>query len=168
MKTCRNEQLGFEIDVPEDWSLPTGGALDDIICHPDEAIDFEIGPQLPELVPDYIERDITRYAQGMGYTNLEFGRISVGGKEHVWARYHRGCGQWTKKYILAFGGIQYVITTTGTNSSRSYPINQRCAKFKLTVSINSRSDLIPSKNAMSCSLKKTIGSIEGRPKSAYR
>ena len=117
MKTCRNEQLGFEIDVPEDWSLPTGSALDDLRCHPDEAIDFAIGPPLPELLPDYIEREFTRYAQGMRYTNLEFGRISVGGKEHVWVRYHRGRGEWTKKYMLAFGGIQYVITTTGANQT---------------------------------------------------
>jgi len=115
MKTYQNEQLGFEIDLPEDWSLPTGGAVDDIRCRPDEAVDFAIVSQLPELLPDYFEREFTRRARDMGYTNLDFGRISVGGKEHVWARYHRGHGQWTKKYMLAFGGIQYVITTTGAN-----------------------------------------------------
>jgi tetratricopeptide (TPR) repeat protein len=117
MKAYRNEQLGFEIEVPDDWSLPVGGALNDIRCRPDEAIDFAISPQLPELLPDYVEREFTRYARGKGYTNLEFGRMSVGGKEHVWARYHRGHGEWTKKYMLAFGGNQYVITTTGANQT---------------------------------------------------
>jgi tetratricopeptide (TPR) repeat protein len=116
-KTFRNAEAGFEIDVPEDWSLPTGDSLDDIRCRPDEAVHFAIGPPLPELLPDYIEREFTRYAQGKGYTNLEFGRISVGGKEHVWARYREGHGEWTKKYMLTFGGIQYVITTTGINQT---------------------------------------------------
>lgn len=115
MKTYRNEQHGFEIDIPEEWSLPIGGAQDDFRCRPDEAITFKIGPLLPEPLPDYTEREFTKYARKKGYTNLQFGRISVGGKEHVWARYHLGDGEWEKKYMLAFGGIGYVITTTGAN-----------------------------------------------------
>lgn len=43
------------------------------------------------------------------------------------------------------------------------PMNQRCARLRLTVSINWRSERIPSKKAMSCSLKNTTGSTEGRP-----
>jgi tetratricopeptide (TPR) repeat protein len=138
MKTYRNEEAGFEIDVPEEWSLPTGNTQDDIRCRPDEAIHFAIGPPLPELLPDYIEREFTRYAQGKGYTNLEFGRLSVGGKEHVWARYHEGRGEWTKKYMLAFGGIQYVITTTGANpttfAQREGIWDAMVASFRLTES----------------------------------
>ena len=114
-KTYRNEELGFEIDIPEDWSIPAGGGLDGIDCLPDEAIHFTISPQLPELLPDYIEREFMQYAQGKEYTKLEFGRISAGGKEHVWARYQEGIVEWTKKYMLAFGGVQYVITATGAN-----------------------------------------------------
>ncbi len=115
MKTYRNEEAGFEIDIPEEWSLPTGGTQDDIRCLPDEAIHFAIGPLVPECLPDYTEREFTQYARDKGYTNLQFGRVSVGGKEHVWARYHEGHGEWSKKYMLAFGGIGYVITTTGAN-----------------------------------------------------
>jgi len=115
MKTYRNKEAGFEIDVPEEWSLPTGGTQDDIRCLPDEAIHFAIGPLLPEHLPDYIEREFTQYARDKGYTDLQFGRISAGGKEHVWARYHEGHGVWSKKFMLAFGGIAYVITTSGAN-----------------------------------------------------
>ena len=114
-KTFRHAEGGFELDVPEDWSLAAGGSPDDIRCRPDEAIHFAVGPPLPGHLPDFVEREFTRFALGKGYENLEFGRISVGGKEHVWARYHEGRGEWTKKYMLAFGGIQYVITTSGAN-----------------------------------------------------
>jgi hypothetical protein len=37
-KTFRNAEAGFEIDVPDDWSLPAAGTLEDIVCLPDEAI----------------------------------------------------------------------------------------------------------------------------------
>jgi len=115
IKTYRNEEAGFEIDLPDEWSLPPRGTQDDIRCLPDEAVHFAIGPLVPERLPDYVEREFTQYVQDKGYTNLQFGRISVGGKEHVWARYCEGHGEWTKKYMLAFGGIGYVITTTGAN-----------------------------------------------------
>jgi tetratricopeptide (TPR) repeat protein len=138
MKTYRNEEAGFEIDVPEEWSLPTGGTLDDIRCLPDEAIHFAIGPLLPERLPDYTEREFTQYARDKGYTNLQFGRIFVGGKEHVWARYHEGHGEWTKKYMLAFGGIGYVITTTGasptTFAQREKVWDAMVASFRLSES----------------------------------
>jgi len=42
MKTYRNEGAGFEIDVPEDWSLPAGGTLEDMECLPDETIELTI------------------------------------------------------------------------------------------------------------------------------
>jgi len=43
---------------------------------------------------------------------------------------------------------------------------QRWAKFKIAVAMSWRSERIPSKNMMSWSLKKTTGSIEGRPRAA--
>jgi len=38
--------------------------------------------------------------------------MAVGGKDHVWARYHIAHGLWTKKYLFVFGGIECAITAT--------------------------------------------------------
>ena len=119
MKTYRNEQLGFEINVPEQWSLPTGGALSTPFgesisfgCGPNEAFNFQIGLLIPETLLDETEREFKRYAQEKGYTELELGRVGVGGKDHVWARYGMGFGDRTKKYMIVFGETEYAITAT--------------------------------------------------------
>lgn len=123
MTTYRNERHGFEIDVPEEWSLPTG-VLSRLFgrdrnpsfgCGPNEAFNFDIGPLIPEPPLDHTEREFRRYAQDKGYTELELGRITVQGRDHVWARYHMGHGLWTKKYMLILGGTEYAITATCTD-----------------------------------------------------
>jgi tetratricopeptide (TPR) repeat protein len=43
---------------------------------------------------------------------VEFGKISVEGKDHVWARYRLGHEIWAKKYMIVFGGTEYAITAT--------------------------------------------------------
>jgi tetratricopeptide (TPR) repeat protein len=132
MKTYRNEKHGFEIDMPEEWS-PVPGVAYGLLgmlsgstkrevgkdcfqygCY-NEAFNFEIGPLFPEPLLSDTEREFTLYAQNRGFTELEFGRIIVGGKEHVSARYyiHDKMGKrWNKKYMIIFGGIEYTITGT--------------------------------------------------------
>ncbi len=119
MKTYRNKELGFEIDLPDHWiraPLP-GEGLEDCIqfgC-PDEAFNIIVGFLLPERLPDYTELEFSLHAERHGYHQLNFGRISVCGKEHVWASYHirdwMGT-RWNKKYMIVFGGLEYAITAT--------------------------------------------------------
>lgn len=69
-----------------------------------------IGPILPERLLEYTEFEFSQYAQKKKHTNLEFGRIAVGGKDHVWARYCMVNGNWAKKYMIVFGRVEYAIT----------------------------------------------------------
>jgi tetratricopeptide (TPR) repeat protein len=119
MKTLRNEQHGFEIDLPADWQparIPPAlgqGALQ-YGC-PAEAFNFVIGPLSPEPALEDTEIEFRLFARDRAYTNLQFARIRVGGKEHLCARYFIDDNQgrrWNKKYMLVFGGIEYTITAT--------------------------------------------------------
>jgi tetratricopeptide (TPR) repeat protein len=115
-KTYQNTKLGIEIDVPENWLIPGGEAIktqfgDAIIfyCGLDENFNIEIGRSFSESL-EHIEREFRRYAQSRKYTTIEFGRIFVGNKEHVHARYRMGTEDWAKKYLIVFGEIEYDMT----------------------------------------------------------
>ncbi|KAA3659946.1 MAG: hypothetical protein DWQ04_20800 [Chloroflexi bacterium] len=119
MKTFRNEQHGFEIDIPDEWLLapiPSGSTKEFFqFGNPNEAFNFVIGPLIPERLLERTELEFRLYAQSKNYINLEFGRITVGGKEHVWARYliQDAMGnKWNKKYMIVFGTTEYSITAT--------------------------------------------------------
>lgn len=91
MKTYRNEQHGFEIDVPETWNLPKGDAIKTPFgesiafgCDTNEDFNFQIGQSTPESL-DQPEREFRRYAQVKQYSGLELGRIAVGDGNHIWA-----------------------------------------------------------------------------------
>ena len=118
MQTYRNERHDFEIDVPEEWSLPAGW-LSRLFrrdrnlvfgCSRGEAFNVQIGPLSPEPPPDDTERHYKSFAQRQGYTELEFGRITVHGREHVWVRHCMGHRLWVKKYMIVFNGTEYAIT----------------------------------------------------------
>jgi tetratricopeptide (TPR) repeat protein len=118
MKTYRNDELDFEIKVPESWTGPTVNSptLSDksvvFGCGTDEAFNIQIGPLVPEPTLDFTERHFTEFALNNNCSNLEFGRITVEGKQHVWARYFMKFGGWTKKYMIVLGGMEYAITAT--------------------------------------------------------
>ena len=112
MRTYRNEKLGFEIDVPEEWPRPRTLAADGLLFDhtPIEAFNFVVGFLLPERLLEYKEFEFRQYIQKQRFTDLDFGRISVGGKDHVWARYNMGSATWAKKYMIVFAGVEYAIT----------------------------------------------------------
>lgn len=117
MKTYRSEQHGFAIDVPDEWLLPRGESIRTRFGHsvefwcgaPDRGFNIQIGQTVPETL-DQTEDEFRRYAKTRQYTGLEFGRVTVEGKEHIWARYRMGTGDWAKKYLITFGEVEYAIT----------------------------------------------------------
>jgi hypothetical protein len=123
MKTYHNAKLGFEIELPDEWSFlreeQVSHALgkDDSLlfhCGANQAFNMQIGLVTP-LPLSQTEDEFKRYAQSRGYTSLEFGRCLVAGMVHVWGRYYTGNGTWTKKYMIVFGETEYAITATCFN-----------------------------------------------------
>ena len=124
MKTYQSKQHGFEIAVPEVWLLPRGESIKSAVghaivfcCGAGENCNIEIGRSICDQV-EVVERAFRRYATARGYTELELGTISAGGREHVWARYHMGARDWAKKYLIVFGDTEYAITTNCCDRQR--------------------------------------------------
>ncbi len=114
MKPYIHNELGFQVDIPDDWPRPTTLASDSLafICAPVETVNFVVGPLGPERLLRYTEAEFHAYAQANGFTDLEFGRISAGGASHVWARYSTGRNMWLKKYMVVFPPMEYDITAS--------------------------------------------------------
>ena len=129
-KTYRDKKHGFEIDIPEDWSIQEGAVpvlasvlfkwrhgwgpkADVVFTHgSDEALNIMIETMSPEPTPNDTERFFRVYAQSMNYTNCEYGRIMVGGKVHTWSRYLFDNTLWSKKYMIVLDGKGYAITAS--------------------------------------------------------
>jgi tetratricopeptide (TPR) repeat protein len=127
MKTYRNDQHGFEIDIPEEWSLSSGKLplwlsvplafklgwnprVDVQFSGANESININIESMLPEPPPDVTELLFILQSQDMEYVNCESGRITISDKEHTWARYELADTVWSKKYLIVLGGKGYAIT----------------------------------------------------------
>ena len=119
MKSYKNNELGFEIEIPDQWPGPKRVAKNTLLFNrsPIEIFNFVIGPILPERLLEYTEFEFRQYAQRKKHTDLEFGRIAVEGKDHVWARYCMVDGNWAKKYLIVFGRVEYAITGICTNKN---------------------------------------------------
>lgn len=137
MRTYRDKQAGFEVDLPSDWSLPTQGTWQDISCQPDEGVDFLVGVH-PPTHPEFIERQFEELAHSKGYVGLTVGRIAAAGGEHVWARFQMSGGRWAKKYVLVFGPTHYFLTFSAQSRStlvRREPVWDALVRsFRLTPS----------------------------------
>jgi hypothetical protein len=118
VKTYRNEQLGFQIDIPEEWRVP-GGAIAETFsgyslvfeCGAAEGLNLQIGSIVPQPLTQ-TEIEFRQYAQRQQYAELKTGRVVVEGQEHLWASYRMGAGDWMKKYLLVFDETEYAITAT--------------------------------------------------------
>jgi len=60
---------------------------------------------------------MTLEAQDLEFTDLTYGRITVGGREHATARYVAWTRVHSKKYLLAFGGRGYALTAESPNAT---------------------------------------------------
>lgn len=134
MPTFRNEKYGFEMDLPDGWAMSAGlyripvilsntikraNILVEFAHGADEHLNIVVEPMMiPEPPPEINELVFTLSAQDMGYTDVEFGRILVGGRLHSWARYTMLSKVWLKKYHIILNGTGYAITASCATEGR--------------------------------------------------
>jgi tetratricopeptide (TPR) repeat protein len=119
MKIYKNPHLRFSLEVPDTWAFPSGPHLNRPVgsslifsCDSAERFNILVGPLIPEPPLQQTEQEFRRHAEAKGYTKLSLGRIVVGSRAHVWARYRMTSEDITKKYLLVFEETEYAITAT--------------------------------------------------------
>lgn len=127
MSIYRNKAYNFEIDLPEGWAITAGLArlpviLSNIFMHANileefsngakERINIVVEPMRPEIPPDICELIFTINALKMRYTEVEFGRITIGGRDHACAFYVMNQKAWLKKYLIVLNGYGYALTAS--------------------------------------------------------
>jgi len=128
MKTYRNEEHGFEIDIPNDWSpydysLPVIPSLLFAIVHGwapkvdgaftcsyKEILNIVVESMMPEPSPELTESFFLKYARSLNLADVHIGRITILDREHTWAIYNFENKVWSKKYMIVLAGTGYAIT----------------------------------------------------------
>lgn len=123
----RNEEYGFEIDLPGGWGVTSGFSripviLSNMIQRANILEEFSDGDKArlnivvellqPEIPPDVNELIFTLRAQEMNYAEVQFGRIAVGGREHACVSYVMNQKGWLKKYLIVLNGYGYALTAS--------------------------------------------------------
>lgn len=114
--TFRNDQYGFELDLPSEWSSPNAGGSNspfgDVFSFGSthmESFNIIVGRAFYDDLKK-TEQAFQDFAARKGYNHLKLGEIEVGNKPHIWARYRTNDGGWAKKYIVVFDMIEFTMT----------------------------------------------------------
>jgi elongation factor Tu len=132
--TYRNDKHGFALDLPTGWTISSGvsripfilsnlinraNILEEFSYHNQEYLNIVVELMQPEIPPDINELIFTLRAQEMNYTEIQFGRIEVGGRTHAWVRYVMNRKGWLKKYMIVLNGYGYALTASCPMEHRS-------------------------------------------------
>ena len=79
---------------------------------PNEYLNIAVEIMKPEPPPHFLVYFFLQYAQQMNFSDCTFGRIFVGQKEHVWARYQMLNNVWSKKYMIILNETGYAISAS--------------------------------------------------------
>jgi len=133
MKTYKDTKYNIEITIPDEWYLDreklpiltsilflikmgwVPGVEIQFHNSENEALNIAIEKMEPEPTPEICEMMFRFVAQQGNYDQISFGRISVGGKDHAYARYRFCDAIWSKKYMIVLNGTGYAITGSCLN-----------------------------------------------------
>lgn len=138
MSKYRNEEYGFELELPIGWDVSSGISriptiLSNVIMRANILEEFSCGKEhlnivvesmQPEIPPDINELIFTLQAQKMNYTDLQFGRITVEERVHAWVSYVMNQKGWLKKYLIVLNGYGYALTASCPMEHRSHTVEQ--------------------------------------------
>lgn len=130
----RNEKYGFELNLPKGWFITSGisripvilsnvinraNILEEFSHGNKEHLNIVVELMQPEIPPDINELIFTLRAQEMNYADLQFGRITVGGRVHASVCYVMNRKGWLKKYLIVLNGYGYALTASCPLEHRS-------------------------------------------------